>query len=172
MVEFVHFASRDAAYRDRVPGWPVDVLSRRERVEVWRAWLADPEVTTLVLEAEEGIAGICTMRPSGDPDGDPDEVVEVPTLYVRPDAWRRGYGLALCREACRRARAEGFRWLTLWVLDLNIEARRFYAALGFREDGAKKVDESHTEVPLQASRFRLSLVAEGLEREGRQGKAG
>lgn len=173
MVEFVHFASRDAAYRDRVPGWPVDVLSRRERVALWRAWLEDPGVTTLVLEADDGIAGICTMRPSEDPDADPAEVVEIPTLYVRPDAWRRGYGLALCREACRRARAGGFRWLTLWVLDLNVEARRFYSALGFQEDGRTKIDESHTEEPLRASRYRLALGAGyGLQEEAVGGEAG
>jgi GNAT superfamily N-acetyltransferase len=173
-VEFVHFASREAAYSERVSGWPVDVLSRVERVEAWRGWLADPSVTTLVVEADDGVAGFCTVKPSDDPDVDASQVVEIPTLYIRPDAWRRGYGLALCREACRRARGDGFRWLTLWVLDLNTEARRFYAALGFREDGGRKVDDNHTAEPLHASRFRL-LLSEGLTEPAsaqEQGRAG
>lgn len=174
VVEFVHFASREAAYRHRVPDWPVDVLSRRERVEGWREWLKDPAVTILVVERDEGIVGFCTLRASQDPDADPTEVAEIPTLYIRPDMWRRGYGLALCREACRRARADGYRWLTLWVVDFNTEARRFYAALGFEEDGARKIDESYTTEPLETCRFRLSLAA-GLRKSGREeerGKAG
>jgi RimJ/RimL family protein N-acetyltransferase len=46
--------------------------------------------------------------------------------------------------------------VTLWVLDSNARARRFYEAAGFRPDGAVKVDDSHGFV-LRELRYRRQL---------------
>ena len=50
----------------------------------------------------------------------------------------------------------GYRQATLWVLDSNARARRFYAAAGFQPDGAVKVDDSRG-FPLAEVRYRRSL---------------
>jgi ribosomal protein S18 acetylase RimI-like enzyme len=83
---------------------------------------------------------------------DPEVVAEMPTLYVRPDLWHRGYGRALCTEALTRASARGFRSLTLWVLEMNLHARRFYGAVGFTREEVTKADED-----LVARRYRIAL---------------
>jgi len=50
----------------------------------------------------------------------------------------------------------GYTQVTLWVLDTNARARRFYEAAGFRADGALKVDDGRG-FPLSEVRYRRSL---------------
>jgi RimJ/RimL family protein N-acetyltransferase len=57
------------------------------------------------------------------------------------------------------SRNAGYRELTLWVLERNSRARRFYEAAGLRPDGAAK-QEMHPVVPvlLEEVRYRRSLA--------------
>jgi ribosomal protein S18 acetylase RimI-like enzyme len=151
-VEAVHYESREAVYRDRVAQWPPQGPDRPGRVARWQAWLSDPTIDSIVGEVDGEIVGFCTVRPSEDEGVDPEVVAEMPTLYVRPDLWHRGYGRALCTEALTRASARGFRSLTLWVLEMNLHARRFYGAVGFTREEVTKADED-----LVARRYRIAL---------------
>jgi len=157
----VHQRSREAAYRGRVDEELLNDMDPEERCRRWVMWLADPSIVTLVAEDEGEVVGFSTVRASRDQDLDPREVAEMPTLYVHPERWRLGVGSRLCRAVCERARALEFRVLTLWVLDLNREARGFYEAFGFREDGATKLDDGPTPAPLLARRYRMDLTASG-----------
>lgn len=164
----VHQASLDAAYRGRVDEELLEDMGPRERRRRWVLWLADPSVVTLLAEGDGELLGFATLRPTRDDDLDPRSVAEMPTLYVRPDAWRQGVGSRLCEATCRRAAEMGFGVLTLWVLDLNREARRFYESFGFREDGATKMDDGPTPAPFLARRYRLEPASlPGLTEEGR-----
>lgn len=58
---------------------------------------------------------------------------ELDTLYVRPQARRRGIGTALYRAAAAWAKAQGCDALELMTLGENTAARRFYERLGLRE---------------------------------------
>lgn len=58
--------------------------------------------------------------------------------------------------ALRHLERAGYAEVTLWVLDTNIRAQRFYRAAGFSPDGAVKVDTSHS-FPLRELRFRRPL---------------
>lgn len=155
-IEAVHYASREAVYDGRVAGWPPPGPDREGRVERWASWLADPRITAVVGELGGSIVGFCTIRPSEDADaGEKD--AEMPTLYVHPDHWHRGFGRELTEAGLDRARERGFRRLTLWVLEMNHRARAFYEAFGFEDDGARKVDELETE-RLVAFRYRIELT--------------
>jgi hypothetical protein len=50
----------------------------------------------------------------------------------------------------------GFTAATLWVLESNARARRFYEACGWSADGTAKVDDSRG-FPLSEVRYRRSL---------------
>lgn len=69
-------------------------------------------------------------------DGEPAGLVSVTgnlieDLYVHPGQQGRGYGSALLRHAIRECAGTP----TLWLLETNEQARRFYKARGFRPTG-------------------------------------
>lgn len=154
----VHERSRAAAYRGLVDEETLHEMDVDERERRWTYWLGNPAVVTLVAEDDGGIVGFATLRATEDEDLDSSVFAEMPTLYVHPGRWRCGLGSRLCRTTCERAVAMGFRVLTLWVLELNRDARRFYESFGFREDGATKVDDGPTPTQLMARRYRLDLA--------------
>lgn len=78
------------------------------------------------------------------------------SIYVRPDAWGSGAGRSLLVAACASLRSGGFGSATLWVLDSNERARRFYEAMGWRADGRGKVDR-RGEFELKEVRYAVSL---------------
>jgi ribosomal protein S18 acetylase RimI-like enzyme len=60
-------------------------------------------------------------------------IAEVQSVYVRPDARRRGVAAALISEAAAAARERGDTHLRLDVLTSNHDARAMYERLGFVE---------------------------------------
>jgi GNAT superfamily N-acetyltransferase len=154
-VEAVHWASRNAAY-GHVSGWPPAEPDHAGRIALWSAWLSHPDISSTVVAENDHIVGFCTLRPSVEPDLDPTTVAEMPTLYVHPDRWRRGYGRALCRSALERAANRAFGTLILWSLDTNTRAHAFYTSFGFvPEDITKVADWPHQ--LLVARRYRIGL---------------
>jgi len=155
-VEAVHWASMEAAYGPTVTGWPITPRNRAMRVATWGQWLSDPSVVVLVGTLESRVVGLCTVRASEDEGADATKIAEMPTLYVHPQVWHRGYGRMLCAEAIARARLRGFATLTLWVVESNTRARAFYTRYGFGEDGSRKVVlDSPSRV--EAIRFHMDL---------------
>jgi GNAT superfamily N-acetyltransferase len=92
-----------------------------------------------------------------DGDAGPAPVGEVNALYLLPAAWGRGVGRLLMEAALARLTQAGFAQATLWVLDTNARARRFYAAGGWSADGAVKRDDSRG-FPITQLRYRKSLI--------------
>lgn len=64
---------------------------------------------------------------------------EVILLYVRPDAFRRGYGTMLLRHAVNELRRKGLHKIFLWVFEENQAARAFYERNGFHGNGDRIV---------------------------------
>lgn len=67
------------------------------------------------------------------------QVAELYALYVHPDWWSTGTGRALVDRSLARVAAAGYTSITLWVLQDNTRARRFYGRAGFAADGARHV---------------------------------
>ena len=63
-------------------------------------------------------------------------------MYLLPSAWGKGIGRRLMDVALARLAEAQFDQVTLWVLDSNARARRFYEAGGWLADGAQKTEES------------------------------
>jgi len=64
---------------------------------------------------------------------------ELYAIYVAPAHWSSGAGRALLAEELERARAAGSGWISLWVLEDNVRARRFYERSGFADTGERLV---------------------------------
>jgi GNAT superfamily N-acetyltransferase len=77
---------------------------------------------------------------------------EVYAIYAHPDYWSTGLGRALLASAIESL---AVRPITLWVLENNDRARRFYEIAGFRTDGACKPADMPGGVQLPEIRYRL-----------------
>ena len=67
------------------------------------------------------------------------QVAELYALYVHPAWWSTGTGRALMDRVLARVGKAGYACITLWVLEANARARRFYQRAGFAADGARNV---------------------------------
>lgn len=155
----VHVRSWQSAYRGLIPQNYLDGLDPSSRAEGWRRSVRDansPRGGTLVATDGDGtIVGFANIGPTRDEDAG-DAVGEVLAIYLAPGAWGKGYGRALMAAALQRLAQAGYQQVTLWVLDSNARARRFYEAAGFEPDGAVKTDD-RLGFRLAEVRYRRSL---------------
>jgi GNAT superfamily N-acetyltransferase len=87
---------------------------------------------------------------------------EVAALYVDPEHWRSGAGRALLAASVALALRRGYRALTLWVLDANAAARRFYERQGLAPDGETKLDPRAGGVLFEVRYCMQLAAAEGV----------
>lgn len=129
----VHVASWRESYSGLLPADILGNLSIERRQRWWEQILADEAAgeQLLVCEVDEEIVGFCSYGATRDDDANK-TVGEIYALYVRSAHWDKGYGYALIKEALIQLKAAGFHSVTLWVLDGNGRAERFYEQVGFR----------------------------------------
>ncbi len=97
--------------------------------------------TAMFVAARDGeIVGFAISWPSPDDDATP-ETADIPAIYLDPAAIGQGIGRRLFAAAVEDVRHRGYAVATLWVLDTNERARRFYEAAGWWPDGATKEDQ-------------------------------
>lgn len=134
----VHVRSWQAAYRGLLPDEYLDGLRPEDRAGRYTFHLAGPDHPATVLALDEGrIRGFATTGPAR---GDGETAGAIYALYVDPDAWRRGIGRLLIRDARSRLARAGFTEAILWVLTGNEQAEQFYRAEGWRPDGRRRED--------------------------------
>lgn len=93
-----------------------------------------------IAEHMQQIAGFTITGPSRDPDSDL-TIAEIHSLYLSPEATGKGIGRTLFSHAVEDLRQRGYDRATLWVLESNTRARRFYEAAGWVSDGMNKIVE-------------------------------
>lgn len=109
----------------------------------FRAYLADPDVTVVVIDADGALRGYSLLvnRPAQDPD-----VAEALTLapsvelskcYVHPEHHGLGAATDLMHATLQAAVAAGGAGVWLGVNSENARAIRFYEKSGFRKVGSK-----------------------------------
>ncbi len=141
----IHVRSWQAVYKGLLPQDfldaldPADGLDRREQAFAVIDWHSGG-----ILVAADGdeLCGFANVGPTRDDDADESQVGEVRAIYLAPDAWGQGFGRELMAAALERLAHAGFAQATLWVLDTNARARRFYEAAGFQPDGSAKYDDT------------------------------
>jgi ribosomal protein S18 acetylase RimI-like enzyme len=163
-IAVVHVRSWQGAYRGLLPQAYLDGLDPAERVGRWERSLAeaanDGGNGVLVADASGTLLGFAGYAPSRDGDADPARVGEIDAIYLLPSAWGKGLGRRLMGAALTRLAEAQFDRVTLWVLDSNVRARRFYEAGGWLADGARKIEESRG-FPIAQVRYKRSLKPSG-----------
>lgn len=132
----VHVASWRHAYRGLLPDDFLGRLSVEDREAMWLGVFADPDpkAGAFVAARDSGIVGFASYGPTRDEDA-PDGTGEVPAIYVDPAALGTGTGRELLVAATAALREAGFARASLWVLEANEGARRFYERAGWHWDG-------------------------------------
>ena len=113
-----------------------------------------------MAELDGEVVGFASTGPSRDPDDA--DAGEVYAIYVRPDLYGRGIGARLLDHAVADLSDRGYPRALLWTLETNRAAQRFYERVGWRCDGATKVDQLE-EFELKEVRYRLALARDGVE---------
>jgi ribosomal protein S18 acetylase RimI-like enzyme len=125
-----------SAYEGIMPAQYLASLSIQERANSWRRVVSEQRDTVLLAATPYREVGFIYFGPSRDKDAK--EKAEIYAVYVLPEFWNQGIGRELLDEAERRIKDNHFIALTLWVLEKNTLARRFYEARGFRLDTSRK----------------------------------
>lgn len=107
----------------------------------------------VAVDADGAVVGFVFVGPSSDVEGEG----ELYAIYVLPEAWGSGAGHGLMAAGKELLRAS-YTDATLYVLEDNPRARRFYEREGWALDGATKADE-FLGMPVPEVRYRISFTA-------------
>lgn len=130
-----------AAYLGLVPASVLNDLSPAAPAARWaRILRREAALGSRVWVLCDGgsVLGYASAGPTRDEDDDPRDVGELYTIYLLPAAWGRGLGAALLDTAQDDLARRRFKAMTLWVLEGNTRARRFYELCGLALDGARR----------------------------------
>lgn len=154
----IHVEAWRVAYADALPEAFLQWLSIPDRQRVWRQRLTAPDrkVSVLVVVDGEAVAGFACVGASRDEDV-PTGIGELLSIYLDPENWGRGLGRRLHDDAVATLRRAGYARATLWVLDANVRARRFYERAGWTLDGATKVESVAESPPMTVVRYVRAL---------------
>ena len=90
----------------------------------------------LTAETELGIVAFAGFGPS---ERTP-TVAEIGTLYATPEVWGTGIAKQLMLTTLTTLEQADYTQATLWVLEANERARRFYETAGWHADGTTVKD--------------------------------
>ena len=135
----VHVASWRAAYQGLLPASLLAGLNVERRELAWQRVLQDDTQAVFVFENAGEVVAFSNIGPCRDEDKS--GAAELMTLYALPEVWGRGVGKALWEADLGALLERGYREVTLWVLDGNERALRFYKAAGFETDGVTKTEQ-------------------------------
>jgi GNAT superfamily N-acetyltransferase len=140
----VHVRSWKSAYPGLIPQPYLDALRAEDRSASWEITLARsqwPRSGILVLTDRDRVTGFSHLCPTRDEDRDPETTAEITSIYLAPEAWGAGNGVALMNASIRRLREAGYEAASLWAMDKNARARRFYETGGWALDGTTKIHD-------------------------------
>nr|WP_246101040.1 GNAT family N-acetyltransferase [Streptomyces cyaneus] len=147
--------SWQAAFAGLLPRDYLDAMDPGREEPEWKTRIAEaqwPSSAVLVAETEVGIVGFSGFGASQE---DP-AVAEIGTLYAMPEVWSAGVGKQLMLATLAALRQADYTHATLWVLEDNERARRFYEASGWRADG-NAVEDTTGGASLNKLRYRHPL---------------
>lgn len=153
----IHVRSWRAAYRGQLTDDFLDGLNVEDRLEMHRLALESPpaEYRMWVAEEEGRAVGFAVTGKSEDADAD-ERTAEVFAIYLEPDQVGTGLGRTLFAHAVDDLRDRGYRSATLWVLETNEMARRFYEIAGWTHDGTTTSERVDCEMR-PTVRYRVEL---------------
>ena len=150
----MHVRTWQAAYAHVFGAKRLATIDLDARTAGWRERLAEPDPSHTVLVGEDD-GSVVAFAWCGESRDSADEG-ELYAIYALPEAWGSGAGPALIARMLEALRAGGYAEASLWVLEDNPRARRFYEREGWRPDGGQR-EETFLGVPVREVRYRIAL---------------
>lgn len=133
----VHIASWRNVYKGVLKDETLEGLDAEVLTKEWVDGIERPEspdIRIWVLSDNGSIVGYSRTGPNRDSDIGDASVAEVYGFYTHPNAWGSGAGSLMMDGVLNDFRERGFQSSTLWVVDENPRARRFYEKKGWRHE--------------------------------------
>ncbi|MBC8946570.1 GNAT family N-acetyltransferase [Xenorhabdus indica] len=129
-IALLHVKSWQAAYKHIIPEKKLGKLSVHEKAKSWYKRLNRSDTgfpKTLIAEYGDEIFGFCSFGVSRD---DPN-TGSIFAIYFYQNYWGMGYSQKLIYSALGELKLSGFKFVTLWVIEDNFRALKFYEKIGF-----------------------------------------
>ncbi len=131
----IHSTSFRKAYENIIPESFLKDFTPEKR-EVFFRNEFEKYKDTYIIETDNEIIGFSTIGKTRDKNEI--NTGEIWGIYLHPDYWEKGYGTKLLNYLIEILKKRGFNEITLWVLEENLPARKFYEKNGFQFDGTRK----------------------------------
>lgn len=125
----IHILAWQTAYRGLVPDAYLASMDLQQRCDSWEKLLAASQHPVVVAQSGSSLAGWADFGASRDVSAAP-SAGEIYGIYLAPERWRRGIGSQLFAAAIHALAQADFSSASLWVLQDNPVARRFYERMG------------------------------------------
>jgi ribosomal protein S18 acetylase RimI-like enzyme len=134
----IYSQSYQAAFRGIIPDKILnDVFSPEKRSEGLLRELSTGSHISAILFKDDIAAGILTYGSSKDIDLN-NSYIEILRIYIQPSYWGQNLGAELMAWGLDKLQQQGCAKVTLWVIEENMRARKFYEKLGFVQDGVTR----------------------------------
>ena len=153
-VAYIHVNSWKAAYKGIVPDEYLNGLSVEKSAQKFKEIKAKGIAHHYLMYVDKRPSGVLVYSKSFDEDTD-EGTADIGAIYFLPEYWGKGLGTKLMDFGISEIKKAGYNAVTLWVLEQNIRARKFYEKKGFVFDGTK--EEINIGKPLVKVRYRIDI---------------
>jgi len=152
----IHAVAARTAYQGIVPDDQLDALAPATREAKWRQAIEFAEPQVQVAVQGDTVVGFIGYDRSRDPKT-PSTTGEIWAVYVHPDHWDKGVGVALWDAAREGLEEEGCTVATIWVPLRNERALRFFELAGFKREMKTAKTTALGTVKIEEIRLRREL---------------
>lgn len=133
----IHSKSWKSTYKGIVPDEILDNITSSKREKYFKKALSEKwEEDAIIFKDGIPVGLICIGKCRDD---DKQECSgEIWGIYLLPEYWSIGIGSELFQWGIKELKRRGYKEITLWVLEENLRARKFYEKFDFYHDGTVK----------------------------------
>lgn len=137
-IAIIHVNSWQVAFEGLMPKGYINGYTLQSRKVEWLEIIKKQTENVIVVENENCIVGFLSFSHTMNAQG----TLELSKLYLCPSIYGEGAGNLLMEQLDNKASTSGIKVISLYVLDCNQAAIKFYSKHGF-EFGAGRVSEEY-----------------------------
>lgn len=133
----IHSSSWKKAYKGIIPDEVLENITIEKRQKYFQKALTDGWEEDAIIFKDNDPVGLICIGKCRDKDK-LENYGEIWGIYLLPEYWGIGIGRKLINWGLDELSKRNYTKVTLWVLEENINARKFYERIGFNHDGTVK----------------------------------